>query len=1309
MSRNYQNKKYPNKKGAINPKEKQQISGLDANFRMGIEQFLVEFMENEELMKYEFPESLSKESRVFIHKFVEKNGFNLKTKSFGKDDERRLTIFKIGELVNRSENALLTLTNDSEKLIDNLLKKMKQDKNDYQNKPEKVFRAKKTGSMAFSKSISVPPSNNNGNCLQQKLSLPIYSYKEHILQMIEQNQVLLVQSSTGSGKTTQIPQFIMERASEREQKCKIICAQPRRLSAISVAERVSYERNENIGTTTGYQIRLESKVSSNSNLVYVTNGVLLRCLMSSEPSALFNSITHLIIDEVHERNKFTDFLLIAIKDNLHTNPNLRVIIMSATLESDIFSKYFNGCPEVNVPGKLFDLDYYHLEDILKMTNFTNARVKQLDEKFKKEPKQLLNTNQQGENTKVLDEDTRNFLNDILENMGTMELPESEFNQFFYLVQAENIPVDCRHTQTLMTALMIASARGLLNCVEILLGLGADPTATINYNGTEMNAAQLAGFQEKHDVVKLIQESTENGKMDVTGSRAYDKLLLNIYYDSSVRTGNQGMYLDENIDLDLTFKLINLIHLKYDKAGAILIFLPGYDDICQLSNLIHIGFSGMKDFELFLLHSNMQTQDQKNVFKTMIPGTRKIIISTNIAETSITINDVVYVIDAGKEKQKSYDSVSHSSSLKAQWISKACAKQRGGRAGRLTNGLVFRLYSRDRFNFMIENTIPELLRTELTDICLQTKILTNEDVKIEEFLQKSINPPSITSIRQSIKQLESLGALDENERLTQLGYHLADLPLDAKLGKMLIYGLILQCVDPVLTIVSCLSLNEPFVISVKPGDRQRCHQMKLELSENSYSDHMVLLRCYQKWSNYKSEYNNDRKYCEDNYINSGTMERITAVRSQIFGHLRSNGMVPSTGNTNALNINSSKWSIVKVCLAASLYPNVCRLDRKNHFIRSEIDRKLVINMTSCLKNKAGDKSSRDILKTLPSEWILFDEKTRAGTITMIKCNTVVTSISLAIVAGPSLQIIETDNKYPLNDDDNDDLETDVCGIDNWIKFETDYYTRDLIMMLRSNFENVVLRYLNDVKNYQFTESDKYLIDTLVKVIENEDCDAGFPMKHNGIASRPRYVSSKYDKGNNNYSQNSQKKDVFESELIGLVNKAKEAREAPKKQKSMGYNQINTTQEFYNQGHGSKNNSDFGYQQRNDYGRASNNGQSEQNQPFFSNNKCTPKYGSNSYNNTVYKPQSEPRYYVICKDLRGIDVKSNAQVLVPANKIGFPNWLYKDLKNDLFDLNTRSYVIFYSGQKLIGACETVLSRGQIKFLFAPKKDINLNELR
>lgn len=1230
---------------------------------------------------------------------------------------------------------MLALTTDSEKLIDTLLKKLKQDKNNYQNKPEKVFRAKKTGSMAFSKSISVPPSNKNGNCLQQKLSLPIYNYKEHILQMIEQNQVLLVQSSTGSGKTTQIPQYIMEKACEKGLKCKIVCAQPRRLSAISVAERVSYERNENIGTTTGYQIRLESKVSPNSNLVYVTNGVLLRCLMSSEPSALFNSITHLIIDEVHERNKFTDFLLIAIKDNLHLNPNLRVIIMSATLESDIFSKYFNGCPEINVPGKLFDLDYYHLEDILKLTNFTNVRVKQLDEKFKKEPKQEpMNTNQQGENTKVLDEDTRNFLNDILENMGTMELPESEFNQFFYLVQAENIPVDCRHTQTLMTALMIASARGLLNCVEILLGLGADPAATINYNGTEMNAAQLAGFQEKHDVVKLIQESTENGKMDVTGSRAYDKLLLNIYYDSSVRPGNQGMYLDENIDLELTFKLIHLIHLKYDKAGAILIFLPGYDDICQLSNLIHTGFSNMRDFELFLLHSNMQTQDQKNVFKTMTPGTRKIIISTNIAETSITINDVVYVIDSGKEKQKSYDSVSHSSSLKAQWISKACAKQRGGRAGRLTNGLVFRLYSKDRFNFMIENTIPELLRTELTDICLQTKILTNEDVKIEEFLQKSINPPSIASIRQSIKQLECLGALDDNERLTQLGYHLADLPLDAKLGKMLIYGLILQCLDPVLTIVSCMSLNEPFVISVKPGDRQRCHQMKLELSENSFSDHMVLLRCYQKWSNYKSDYNNDRKYCEDNYINGGTMERITAVRSQIFGHLRSNGMVPSTGNTNAFNTNSSKWSIVKVCLTASLYPNVCRLDRKNQFIRSEIDRKLVINMTSCLKNKAGDKSSRDVLKSLPSEWILFDEKTRAGTITMIKCNTAVTSISLAMVAGPSLQVIETDTKYQLNDDENDDLETDVCGIDNWIKFETDYYTRDLVMMLRSNFENVVLRYLNDVKNYQFTDSDKCLIDTLVRVIENEDCDAGFPTKHSGISARPRYVSSKYDKSNNTYSQNS-KKDVFGSELIGLVNKAKEAREAPKKQKPMGYNQSNTTQELYNQGHGSKNNNtDYGYQQRNDYGRANNNGQPEQNQTFFSNNsKGAARYGSsNSYNNTVYQPQSD-RFYIISKDLRGIDVKSNAKVLVPANKIGFPNWLYKDLKNDLvsrinlmkhffiylialgflfqfqFDLNVRSYVIFYSGQKLIGACETVLSRGQIKFLFAPKKDINLNELR
>lgn len=146
-----------------------------------------------------------------------------------------------------------------------------------------------------SPSMTVPPAYFGEECTQQRMHLPIYPYRNQILQKIANNQILLIESSTGSGKSTQIPQYIMEEATKMNKSCRIICAQPRRLSTVSVAERVAYERNEEIGKTVGYQIRLKSKVSPNSNLIYCTNGVLLRCLMSGNTADFFNNATHLVM------------------------------------------------------------------------------------------------------------------------------------------------------------------------------------------------------------------------------------------------------------------------------------------------------------------------------------------------------------------------------------------------------------------------------------------------------------------------------------------------------------------------------------------------------------------------------------------------------------------------------------------------------------------------------------------------------------------------------------------------------------------------------------------------------------------------------------------------------------------------------------------------------------------------------------------------------------------------------------------------------------------------------------------------------
>lgn len=177
----------------------------------------------------------------------------------------------------------------------------------------------------------------------------------------------MITGDTGSGKTTQVPQYLLELFSEKKEPARIICTQPRRIAAISVAERVASERAEHLGGTVGYQIRLESKMSSKTALVFCTTGILLRTLMYHDNN--LERVTHLLIDEVHERDRYCDFLLGVLKSRLHRFPNLRVILMSAALDINVFSNYFANCPVLHVQGKCYPVAEYFLEEALQMTDF----------------------------------------------------------------------------------------------------------------------------------------------------------------------------------------------------------------------------------------------------------------------------------------------------------------------------------------------------------------------------------------------------------------------------------------------------------------------------------------------------------------------------------------------------------------------------------------------------------------------------------------------------------------------------------------------------------------------------------------------------------------------------------------------------------------------------------------------------------------------------------------------------------------------------------------------------------------------------
>ena len=216
---------------------------------------------------------------------------------------------------------------------------------------------------------------------KQRSELPIYKMKGEIIEAIQENSVVLIRGNTGCGKTTQVCQYILDDyiSSGQGAYCNIICTQPRRISAVSVADRVANEKAEELGLSVGYSVRFESVLPRPyGSVLFCTVGVLLRKL-----EAGLRGVSHVIVDEIHERDVNSDFLLVVLRDMIHTYPDIRVILMSATIDTTLFSSYFGNCPVVEVPGRAHPVQEYFLEDCIQMTNFVTPPNVRRDRKDKK--------------------------------------------------------------------------------------------------------------------------------------------------------------------------------------------------------------------------------------------------------------------------------------------------------------------------------------------------------------------------------------------------------------------------------------------------------------------------------------------------------------------------------------------------------------------------------------------------------------------------------------------------------------------------------------------------------------------------------------------------------------------------------------------------------------------------------------------------------------------------------------------------------------------------------------------------------------
>ncbi|XP_075457659.1 3'-5' RNA helicase YTHDC2 isoform X2 [Ascaphus truei] len=1144
----------------------------------------------------EFPSSLTSTERAFIHRLSQSLG--LISKSKGKGSNRCLTLKKKDGSETASALMSCNLAHNTKHAVRSLIQRFPVTNKERTELLPKTDRGNVFAVEAENREMSktsgrlnngipqVPVRRGDSEFDSFRQSLPVFEKREDIVRIIKDNKVILIVGETGSGKTTQIPQFLLDDSYKNGIPCRIFCTQPRRLAAIAVAERVAAERGEKIGQSIGYQIRLESRVSPKTLLTFCTNGVLLRTLMAGDST--LSTVTHVIVDEVHERDRFSDFLLTKLRDVLQKHPTLKLILSSAALDVNLFLRYFGGCPVIYIQGRPFEVKEMFLEDILRSTGYTNKEMlKYKKEKQHEEKQQTTLTEWYSAKENNIQTETprqRSVPNiteeyDLLDDGGDTvfsQLTEKDVNclepwlikemdsclsdiwlhrdvdafaQLFHLILTENVSVDYRHSETSASPLMVAAGRGFLSQIEQLISMGANVNSKSSNGWTALDWAKHFGQAEAVDLLESYSCSLESGDLDESSLvqtessdlSAEDRELLKAYHHS---------FDDEKVDLDVIMHLLYNICHSCD-SGAVLIFLPGYDEIVGLRDRILFDDKRFADnahrYQVFMLHSNMQTSDQKKVLKTPPTGIRKVILSTNIAETSITVNDVVFVIDSGKVKEKSFDALNHVTMLKMVWISKASAIQRKGRAGRCRPGICFRLFSRLRFQNMLEYQTPELLRMPLHELCLHTKLLAPINCPIADFLMKAPEPPPALIVRNAVQMLKTIDAMDTWEDLTELGYHLADLPVEPHLGKMVLCAVVLKCLDPILTIACTLAYRDPFVLPTQASQKRAAMLCRKRFTAGTFSDHMALLRAFQAWQKARSD-GWERAFCEKNFLSQATMEIIIGMRTQLLGQLRASGFVRARGGGDIrdVNTNSENWAVVKAALVAGMYPNLIHVDRENMMLTGPKEKRVRIHPASVLSQPQYKKippanGQATAIQALPTDWLIYDEMTRAHRIANIRCCSVITPASTIIFSGPARlpsNALQEPSSFRAvdgvpNDSSDSEMEDRTTAtlatlkLDEWLNFKLDPEAASLLLQLRQKWHSLFLRRMRSPSK-PWSQVDEATIRAIIAVLSTEEQSAGL-QQPSGIGQRPRPMSSEELPLTSSWRSNNSRKSSAETEF------------------------------------------------------------------------------------------------------------------------------------------------------------------------------------
>lgn len=311
---------------------------------------------------------------------------------------------------------------------------------------------------------------------------------------------------------------------------------------------------------------------------------------------------------------------------------------------------------------------------------------------------------------------------------------------------------------------------------------------------------------------------------------------------------------------------------------------------------------------------------------------QVVLATNIAETSITIDDAVFVIDSGRAKQSMFDERKQMRRLVDVWISQAEARQRAGRAGRVRAGYAFRLYTRNRFTTVMPPArLPEMLRGPLQELCLQLRVAPLlEQYDLRAAFARALEPPKETTVESAIVALQRSNALDASEALTPLGRHLAALPVEICIGRLMIYGALFKCVAPILLIAAALSDRSPFLQPLARREEARAAQICFNRDE---SDHLALVDAYNRWMHIRKTESASaaKRFCDRHFLSERSLQGMGEAAEQYWGNLAELGLLPDLrripGEEDkfaarcAANVHADSPRLLKAVLAAGLFPNV----------------------------------------------------------------------------------------------------------------------------------------------------------------------------------------------------------------------------------------------------------------------------------------------------------------------------------------------------------------------------------------------------